>query len=146
MRPVSHLIKPEIAPQAVIFVACLFILASVFVIAPPDSAAEKMSLGHIVLPSVCIFERATGLPCPGCGLTRSMTAAVRGDIAASLKHHRLGLATLAYIFLQLVFSVVFLATPRQRERLQGWGRHLNKGLIVLGILFLINWIVTLTYL
>lgn len=143
MRSFSQLIKPEIAPQAVILAACLVILSGVFVLAPPESGANRIALGNVVLPSVCIFERATGLPCPGCGLTRSMTAAVRGDITASLSFHRLGLVTMIYISLQLVFSLVVLGFPRLRERLQGWGRFLNKGLIFLGILFLINWMVTL---
>ena len=41
----------------------------------------------------CVFNYATGLQCPGCGLTRASLAILRGDIAA------------AYNFNQLVFYV-----------------------------------------
>jgi hypothetical protein len=41
----------------------------------------------------CVFNYATGLQCPGCGLTRASLAILRGDIQA------------AFTFNQLVFFV-----------------------------------------
>ncbi len=41
-------------------------------------------------PSVCPFKLFTGLPCPGCGLTRSAVAFLHGDPSASLFYHPLG--------------------------------------------------------
>ncbi len=38
----------------------------------------------------CTFLEFTGLPCMFCGLTRSMQALLRGDMAASLRWHALG--------------------------------------------------------
>lgn len=32
----------------------------------------------------CVFHETTGMPCPGCGLTRGMSSLLRGDIAKSL--------------------------------------------------------------
>jgi hypothetical protein len=29
----------------------------------------------------CLFKAATGVPCPGCGITRSVVAILRGDFA-----------------------------------------------------------------
>lgn len=45
-------------------------------------------------PVLCPFRRATGLPCPACGLTRSWAAALHGRPGASLRHHPLGLLAL----------------------------------------------------
>jgi Protein of unknown function (DUF2752) len=45
---------------------------------------------------VCWFRRATGLPCPGCGLSRSVVALARGDLAASLAFHPFGPLVLAW--------------------------------------------------
>ena len=36
---------------------------------------------------VCVFHEVTGLPCPGCGLTRGMTAFARGDVRQALHWH-----------------------------------------------------------
>jgi hypothetical protein len=39
---------------------------------------------------VCVFKRATGLPCPACGLTRSLCAIAKGEWRASLALHPVG--------------------------------------------------------
>ncbi len=42
------------------------------------------------LPSVCPFYSITGLPCPGCGLTRAFVCLGHGQIRQSLHWHPLG--------------------------------------------------------
>lgn len=52
----------------------------------------------------CPFREATGLPCPGCGLTRAVIALLRGDIADAVKQHALApLAALAGVTLVASF-------------------------------------------
>lgn len=41
-------------------------------------------------PMLCPFRLVTGLPCPFCGMTRSLLALGRGDPAASVALHPLG--------------------------------------------------------
>lgn len=146
MKPLFASIRSELAPHFVVFTACVCILGGVFLLAPPESSTGHIALGHLVLPDVCVFKNLTGLPCPGCGLTRSMSTAVNGDIGASFSYHRLGFVTVLYVFCQFLFSLMVMAAPRQKSRLQNLGRTLNKGLVVLGMLFFINWIVTLAHL
>lgn len=38
----------------------------------------------------CLFYRFTGIPCPGCGLTRSIAHLAHGDFALSWRLHPLG--------------------------------------------------------
>jgi hypothetical protein len=40
-----------------------------------------VALAHVKLPAFCLFKAATGLPCPGCGVTRSIVAILRGDFS-----------------------------------------------------------------
>ncbi len=57
-------------------------------------------IGH--LPSFCLFYHLTGLPCPGCGLTRSFVCLGHGRLWESLHWHPLGPA----IF--LLFALLWL--------------------------------------
>lgn len=41
------------------------------------------------LPSACLTRRLTGIPCPTCGVGRSLHALLHGDIASSLRYHPL---------------------------------------------------------
>jgi Protein of unknown function (DUF2752) len=45
-------------------------------------------------PTICLFRRVTGRPCPTCGMTRSWSAATRLDLRESIGWHPLGLPTL----------------------------------------------------
>lgn len=136
-------ITPELAPTIVVLATCICILLGALVLAPSVSGGPSIAVGPITLPEICIFKNLTGLPCPGCGMTRSIISAVRGDISGSFFHHRLGLLTMAYILSQFLLSLGVVFVSKFRNRLQHIGKYLNKGIIGLGALFFINWIVTL---
>lgn len=60
-------------------------------------------------PLTCPLRATTGLPCPLCGMTRAVTAAVHGDLAGSLRYNPGGIVL-------VVLAVVLLLTWRP-------GRH-----------------------
>lgn len=68
-------------------------------------AALALGLGALTLQpySVCPFAVATGLPCPGCGLTRSFVALAQGQLSVAWHVHPLGpvLASVATSWLLL---------------------------------------------
>ncbi len=49
------------------------------------------------LGTLCPLRRATGVPCPLCGLTRGVAAAARGDVGGALAAHPLALVALAVL-------------------------------------------------
>ena len=60
----------------------------------------------------CPFRAATGVPCPGCGLTRATLELLRGDLTSSLQTH-----AFAPIFLgALAFMLVTLFLPERYRR------------------------------
>ena len=132
--------RGELSSYLVILIICFCILAGALILKPVEPGTSFIRLGRVPLPDMCIFRATTGLPCPGCGLTRSIVAAAHGDVNKSLTYHRLGLLTLVYIFLQFVFSLGILVIPKWRTRVVRYGKFLNRGIIILGILFMLNWI------
>lgn len=82
-------------------------------------------------PSYCGMQRSMGVPCPGCGLTRSVSSVLHGQIAWAYHYHPFGLAFVAGM---LVLGVGALLPTRWRNPvIERLGRYDN----VLGWLFLI---------
>lgn len=61
--------------------------------------------------SICLFYNTTGYPCPGCGLTRSLSRLLHLDPIGSLAYHPLGMP----IALALFFFALGGLWPRLDE-------------------------------
>ena len=83
--------------------------------------------------SICIFYNLTGLPCPGCGLTRSMISVGHWELWHSLRYHPLGLVAYA-IAVTLALSGWFSPLARFFVRQQ---RAVAKAAFGVGVLFLL---------
>lgn len=46
-------------------------------------------------PTICPFALATGIACPGCGMTRALVRLFHGDMAGAVEYHPLAPAALA---------------------------------------------------
>jgi hypothetical protein len=62
-------------------------------------------------PVLCPFRRITGMPCPGCGMTRSFVALAHGDLGAALASNRLGPLLMAVFAVALVWKAASLLSP-----------------------------------
>ena len=136
--------KADLAPHFVILIICGGIIAAALIITPTKTDISYLKIGSIPLPDTCIFHNLTGLPCPGCGLSRSIVAAAHGKIINSFSHHRLGLLTLVYILLQFIFRLGWILFPKYGLRFSHTGRYIDRGIIGLAVLFGIHWILTLS--
>jgi hypothetical protein len=108
-----------------------------------EPSGDFIKVGPWTLPSVCTFRQMTGIPCPGCGLTRSIVAAVHGDWIASYAYHRLGPIVLVYLAMQLAYRLTWLAVEPFRAAISRAGRIIDLALIPLMALLFLNWIPTL---
>lgn len=61
---------------------------------------------------LCWFRAATGMPCPGCGLTRSICALSHLRLAEAVRFHPFG----PLVYLLLVTLVVALVAGEERRR------------------------------
>lgn len=94
-------------------------------------------------PVLCPFRAVTGLPCPGCGLTRSWVQLVHGDPVASFAAHPFGPVLVALVL--ALTAAVLLAAARRRplpdfEGLvrRPWAVVLVGGWLVFGVLRLLS--------
>jgi len=86
-------------------------------------------------PTICPIALVTGVPCPGCGMTRAASALIRGDIALALDYHPL---------IPLIAGVVVAGWVwwllRRAGRVQPMPTQLvNLGLIGIGVSLVAVW-------
>ena len=60
-------------------------------------------------PVLCPHRRATGLMCPGCGLSRSFVSLSHGDIVAAFHFHVFG----PLVYLIFVASLLWMVVPQR---------------------------------
>ncbi len=58
----------------------------------------------LVLPGSCVSREFFHVDCPGCGLTRSFILLARGDVAGSVRVHRVGWVLALAVLLQLPYG------------------------------------------
>ncbi len=75
------------------------------------------------IPAFCPILRVTGRPCPTCGLTRSWSALLHGDLGGALAWHGLGPLLLLVLLATLGFWGVRKVPPRWPLPL-AWGMAL----------------------
>jgi hypothetical protein len=66
--------------------------------------------GYIIIASlfsstICVFKNVTGLPCPGCGLTRAYLSLLHLDLIKALQFHPLFLLP-AVILIILIYNKI----------------------------------------
>jgi len=67
---------------------------------------------HVLLASLhlplweCPFLRVTGLPCPGCGLTRACILLLQGDVQASVRFHAFAPFFIILIAMMMIATVL----------------------------------------
>lgn len=66
------------------------------------------------LPSLCLFHNVTGLPCPGCGMTRSVVCCCHLRFTDSIAYHPLG---------PIVFVWLLATALRRLPFPPSWRRH-----------------------
>jgi len=66
------------------------------------------------MPGTCLFKNTTGLPCPGCGLSRAGSHLIRGDILGSLYYHAL---LVPIVIILVLYFLGFLKKVKDRHAL-----------------------------
>ena len=89
----------------------------------------------------CAFFRVTGLPCPGCGLTRACLLLLRGEVQTSIRFH--AFAPIFVLFISILGICTLLprtVTEPFIEKAERLERQTGITIIILGGLIL-YWLV-----
>jgi hypothetical protein len=105
-----------------------------------------MSMAGISIWS-CPFRAVTGIPCPGCGLTRATIELLRGDLTGSLHTHAFApvfIAGLVFMFVSMVLPerqrLRFFYSLRNWEVRNGLTSWVLFGLVLYWVVRLMGWI------
>lgn len=102
----------------------------------PNERVAFRGLSGWPLPHSCFSRAALGVPCPGCGLTRSFIYLARGDWQNAWREHRLGWLLAAIVALQFPYRAWALANSGRRALSPSFATGLA---IVVAILLAVNW-------
>ncbi len=89
--------------------------------------------GHGWMPG-CVFKKATGLDCPGCGMTRATYAALHGNIRTAFAFNPVGMVLLPLAMVGLGIEVVGWVRGRPlpfRLNPGRWGAAVIAGVMIL---------------
>lgn len=92
------------------------------------------------MPSLCPFKNITGLPCPGCGLTRSVVYSAHGQWQQAITYHPFGPLFIAGLGVALLAAVISLRYPLNFQQ----SRAASLLLTAAAIAVLVLWAVRLS--
>ena len=84
-------------------------------------------------PSLCLFNKIVGFPCPTCGLTRSLYSLTAGNLTQSIKFNPLGLALGIFITLGVLgrINVISLLKRIESTKIEGKTTYFVFALLLL---------------
>lgn len=118
------------------FAAIVLLVA--FVLPVPDN-------GTIAgVPQLCAFHFTTGLPCPGCGLTRAIVCCAHGRWSEAIGYHPLGPLVFAIFIALAAIGVLGLLQPPRAERLVARASSCTDGMrwlaTIVGVALIVIWL------
>jgi len=106
-----------------------------FMLSDGDNHLEKAQ-------SLCPFKMLSGLPCPGCGITKSMVYCYEGDLYKSFSFHAFG--PFLILFCMIAIVVLLLELYTQKEYGNSIVYH-RKGAYFLAGVLIVYHIIRLVY-
>lgn len=94
--------------------ACAFLMLAVPCFVMIINKDDHDSQNHLEeKQSLCPFKMLTGMPCPGCGITKSFVAIYEGDLKKSFSYHLFGIPIMLISVLMIGLFTVEIITGKE---------------------------------
>ncbi len=93
--------------------------------------------GLAIVPHVCLVQSLCGIPCPGCGITRSVLALLGGDVGYALSLNPVGPVLLLVLAIQVPLRGLALCDVRWSRCVLSTSRAMTIGVL---IVLIGNWL------
>ncbi len=101
----------------VLLIVALVVVVAAFSLQVNDDG-DRVALRNVpevMVPPTCVSRSYLGVPCPGCGLTRSFIYLAHGDPLASLQSNRVGWLIAAAVLAQVPYRLHALYRPPRKR-------------------------------
>ncbi|HEV2761912.1 MAG TPA: DUF2752 domain-containing protein [Pyrinomonadaceae bacterium] len=115
-----------------------------------EATATSVSFAGRELDVACSFRQRFGVPCPNCGMTRSVLLSLHGDVAQAFAVNPAGpvLVFGAVLFAAAMFALMILQQRGERVRPARVRRGVRVGAVAWGVTFfavlLTHWVGEIT--
>ncbi|QDU28194.1 hypothetical protein ETAA8_32940 [Anatilimnocola aggregata] len=92
------------------------------------------------LPELCYFRRATGLDCPGCGLTRSFISLAHGQLLAAWHFNPAGVLLFPVVLFQIPYRLAQLLRVGRGHRPWNLTTVAQGVFIALFVVLIVQWV------
>lgn len=101
------------------------------------STFAVLSLAPMIphVPHFCLMKKILGIPCPGCGISHSLMAAFRFDLASAWFANPAGIGVALLFSFQILARPIAIALPRAAGSVSSISRYGSNVTVIL--LFLI---------
>ena len=109
LRALDRLGSQRWFADAVVLVLCAGVVGAAMILSP---SPEAVGLFGVDVPVVCGLRKLTGLPCPGCGLTRSFVFLGHGQLGEAFRMNWLGPPLFLAVLSQVPWRIYRIARGR----------------------------------
>lgn len=97
------------------------------------------------IPHFCIVKKVTGLPCPGCGVVRSMSYLSEYRFFESIRLNPNGILILLGLFLQIPLRIIALTDEKQMSLVTKISKYTTRIIITSLIIFWIYQVINIKF-
>lgn len=122
--------------------SALVIIAS-FTFRVRDGQEVIVPIVNVALPGTCTFRRLTGVPCPGCGLTRSFISLGHGQLLAAWRYNPAGFVFFTLVAFQIPYRIYQIRRIRSGRDSHRFEYLDNWFLVLLVAALVVQWVCVL---
>jgi hypothetical protein len=138
-------VRPDTAQHWVFLVLSLAAMVVPLFLDVNGSSHVTLPFLEWPVPSLCMFRNLTGLPCPGCGLSRAFVCIAHGQLLRAWQYNPASWLVFVFVAAQVPYRAVQLWRIYRGQGELRWPPLTNTIVLVLVIALCSQWLVKLAW-